>query len=133
MWCLRRCIRPRCNIAQLAGQQSPSVSESSSVDLNRDLITGCLLMVLLLLSYFKASDTLESDFRKKTCTCVMKTFAIFLLSKQTFTIRTCSILEKFFRKLLSKATWKENFLVCHYLKSVTNLQLLFRHYRQLKL
>ena len=63
----------------------------------------------------KASDTLESflskvafesDFRKKTCTCVVKTFAIFLLSKETFTIRTCSILESFFRKLLSKATFE---------------------------
>jgi len=43
----------------------------------------------------------------------MKTFAIFLLSKETFAIRTCSILESFFRKLLSK----ENFLVCHYLKA----------------
>jgi len=62
-----------------------------------------------------ASDTLESflskvafesDFRKKTCTCVMKTFAIFLLSKETFTIRTCSILESFFRELLSKATFE---------------------------
>jgi len=61
----------------------------------------------------KASDTLESlhskvafesDFQKKTCTCAMKTFSIFLLSKETFTIRTCSILESFFRKLLSKAT-----------------------------
>jgi len=48
----------------------------------------------------------------------MKTFAIFLLSKETFTIRTCSILESFFCKLLSK----ENFLVCHYLK--THLQYL---------
>ena len=63
----------------------------------------------------KGSDTLEiflskvafeSDFRKKTCTCVTKTFAIFLLSKETFTIRTCSILESFFRKLLSKATFE---------------------------
>jgi len=63
----------------------------------------------------KASDTLESflskivfesDFRKKTCTCVMKTFAIFVLSKETFTIRTCSILESFFRKLLSKAIFE---------------------------
>jgi len=63
----------------------------------------------------EASDTLEnflskvafeSDFRKKTCTCVMKTFAIFLLSKETFTITTCSILERFFRKLLSKATFE---------------------------
>jgi len=36
----------------------------------------------------------------------MKTFAIFLLSKETFTIRTCSILESFFRKLLSKATFE---------------------------
>ena len=34
----------------------------------------------------------------------MKTFAIFFLSKETFTIRTCSILDSFFRKLLSKAT-----------------------------
>ena len=33
-------------------------------------------------------------------------FAIFLLSKETFTIRTCSILEGFFRKLLSKATFE---------------------------
>ena len=58
----------------------------------------------------KASDTLESflssDFRKKTCTCVMKTFATFLLSKETFTIRTCSILESLFRKLLSKVTFE---------------------------
>jgi len=62
----------------------------------------------------KASDTLEiflskvafvSHFRKKSCTCVMKT-SIFLLSKETFTIRTCSILESFFRKLLSKATFE---------------------------
>jgi len=80
----------------------------------------------------KGSDTLESflskvafqgDFRKKTCTCVIKTFASFLLSKETFTIRTCSILESFFRKLLSKATFerklsKENFLVCHYLNQI---------------
>jgi len=36
----------------------------------------------------------------------MKTFAIFLLSKGTFTIRTCSILESCFRKLLSKATFE---------------------------
>ena len=36
----------------------------------------------------------------------MKTFAIFLLSKETFAIRTCSILESFFRKLLSKATFE---------------------------
>jgi len=63
----------------------------------------------------KGSDTLESflskvaferDFRKKSCTCVMKTFAIFLLSKETFTIRTCSILASLFRKLLSKATFE---------------------------
>ena len=37
-------------------------------------------------------------------------------SKETFTIRTCSVLASFFCKLLSKATFsKENFLVCHYL------------------
>jgi len=36
----------------------------------------------------------------------MKTFAFFLLSKETFRIRTCSILESFFRKLLSKATFE---------------------------
>jgi len=36
----------------------------------------------------------------------MKTFAIFLLSKETLRIRTCSILESFFRKLLSKATFE---------------------------
>jgi len=36
----------------------------------------------------------------------MKIFAIFLLSKETFTIRTCSILESLFRKLLSKATFE---------------------------
>ena len=63
----------------------------------------------------KGSDTLESflskvafesDFRKKSCTCVTETFAIFLLSKETFTIRTCSILASFFRKLLSKATFE---------------------------
>ena len=47
--------------------------------------------------------------------CVMKAFAIFLLSKETFTIRTCSILASFFRKLLSKATFKRKLLVCHYL------------------
>jgi len=44
----------------------------------------------------KGSDTLESflskvafesDFRKKSCTCAVKTFAIFLLLKETFTIR----------------------------------------------
>jgi len=34
----------------------------------------------------------------------MKTFAVFLLSKETFMIKTCSILESFFRKLLLKAT-----------------------------
>jgi len=89
---------------------------------SRDSLSTCIIL-------YKASDTLESflskvafesDFRKKTCMCVMKTFAIFLLSKETLTIRTCSILESFFRKLLSKATFerksKENFLVCHYLK-----------------
>jgi len=63
----------------------------------------------------KGSDTLESflwkvtfesDFTKKSCTCVMKTFAIFLLSKENFRIRACSILESFFRKLLSKATFE---------------------------
>jgi len=36
----------------------------------------------------------------------MKTFVIFLLSKETFTIRTCSILASFFHKLLSKATFE---------------------------
>ena len=36
----------------------------------------------------------------------MKPFTIFLLLKETFTIRTCSILESFFRKLLSKATFE---------------------------
>jgi len=36
----------------------------------------------------------------------MKTFAIFLLSKETLTIRTCSILESFFRKLLSQVTFE---------------------------
>ena len=36
----------------------------------------------------------------------MKTFAVFLLSKETFTIRTCAVLESFFRKLLSKATFE---------------------------
>ena len=36
----------------------------------------------------------------------MKTFAIFLLSKETFTVRTCSVLASFFRKLLSKATFE---------------------------
>ena len=35
---------------------------------------------------------------------VVKTFSIFLLSTQTFAIRTCSVLASFFRKLLSKAT-----------------------------
>ena len=76
----------------------------------------------------KASDTLESflskvafesDFRKKTCTCVMKTFAIFLHSKETFTIRTRSILESFFASYFRKRLSKENFLVCHYLKKMT--------------
>jgi len=65
--------------------------------------------------FSKGSDTLESflsrvafesDFRKKSCTHVMKTFAIFLLSKETFAIGTCSILASFFRKLLSKATFE---------------------------
>jgi len=37
---------------------------------------------------------------------VTKTFAIFLLSKETFTIRTCSILASFFPKWLSKATFE---------------------------
>jgi len=54
----------------------------------------------------KGSDTLESFLSKVVC---HENFAIFLLSKETFTIRTCSILQSFFRKLLSK----ENFLVCH--------------------
>jgi len=36
----------------------------------------------------------------------MKTIGIFLLSKETFTIRTCYILESFFRKLLLKATFE---------------------------
>jgi len=36
----------------------------------------------------------------------VKTLAVFLLSKETFTIRTCSILESFFRKLLSKVTFE---------------------------
>jgi len=36
----------------------------------------------------------------------MKTFAILLLSKKTFTIRSCSILASFFRKLLPKATFE---------------------------
>jgi len=39
----------------------------------------------------------------------MKTFAVFLLSKESFTIRTCSILASFFRKLLSKATLGRKF------------------------
>jgi len=58
------------------------------------------------LASFLSKVTFESDFRKKTCTCVMKTFAICLLSKETFTIRTCSILESFFRKFLLKATFE---------------------------
>ena len=36
----------------------------------------------------------------------MKTFAIFLLSKENFMIRTCSVLASFFRKLLSKASFE---------------------------
>jgi len=36
----------------------------------------------------------------------MKTFAILILSKEIFRIRTCSILESFFRKLLLKATFE---------------------------
>jgi len=36
----------------------------------------------------------------------MKNFAIFPLSKETFTIRTYSILESFFRNLHSKATFE---------------------------
>jgi len=36
----------------------------------------------------------------------MKTFAVFLLSEETFTVRTCSVLESFFRKFLSKATFQ---------------------------
>jgi len=58
------------------------------------------------LESFLLKVAFESDFRKKSCTCVMKTFAIFLLSKETFTIRTCPILASFFRKLLSKATFE---------------------------
>jgi len=58
------------------------------------------------LESFLSKVTFESDFRKKYCTCVMKTFAIFLLSKETFSIRTCSILVSFFRKLLSKVTFE---------------------------
>ena len=60
----------------------------------------------------------------------MKTFAIFLLSKETFTIRTCSILESFFRKLLSKATFKRKLsgvslpLVRGTCKSVNNCTIL---------
>jgi len=49
----------------------------------------------------------------------MKTFAIFLLSKETFMIRTRSILESYFRKRLSK----ENFLLCHYLNALIELRL----------
>ena len=58
------------------------------------------------LESFLSKVAFERDFRKKTCMCVMKTFAIFLLLKETFTIRTCSILESFFRKLLLKATFE---------------------------
>jgi len=58
------------------------------------------------LESFLSKVTFESDFRKKSCTCAMKTFAIFLLLKETFTIRTCSILASFFCKLLSKATFE---------------------------
>jgi len=36
----------------------------------------------------------------------MKTFAVFLLSKETFRIRTYSVLESFSRKLVSKATFE---------------------------
>jgi len=36
----------------------------------------------------------------------MKTFAIFLLSKETFMIKTCCTLASFFRKLLLKATFE---------------------------
>jgi len=53
------------------------------------------------------SNQNRSDFRKKSCTCVMKTFAVFILSKDTFTIRTCSILASFFRKWLLKATFEK--------------------------
>jgi len=55
---------------------------------------------------FLSKVAFESDFWKKYCTCVVKTFSIFLLSKETFRIRTCSILESYFRKLLSKATFE---------------------------
>jgi len=55
---------------------------------------------------FFSKVAFESHLRKKSCTCDMKTFTIFLLSKKTFTIRTFSILESFFRKLLSKATFE---------------------------
>jgi len=64
-----------------------------------------LLQVVTHQKVFLSKVALERDFRKKS-TCVMKTFAIFLLSEETFTIRTCSVLESFFRKLLSKATFE---------------------------
>jgi len=50
----------------------------------------------------------------------MKTFAIFLLSKETFTIRTCSILESFFRKLLSKATFERKLSSVYESESTTH-------------
>jgi len=75
----------------------------------------------------KDSDTLESllskvlfesDFRNKSCTCVMKTFAIFLLSKNKLSrLEHVLFLQVSFASYFRKRLSKENFLVCHYLKT----------------
>ena len=65
----------------------------------------------------------------------MKTFTNFLLSKETFTIRTCSSLASFFCKLLSKATFERK-LSSVSLPLESNLSLTFlctvTHPQQLK-
>ena len=48
--------------------------------------------------------------------CVMKNFAIFLLSKKTFTIRKYAILASFFCKLLSKATLERKLSNVYYFR-----------------
>jgi len=92
-----------------------ALKETASIDPQTKKISNGTTPFLSYSETPKGSDTLESflskvafesDFRKKSCTCVMKTFAFFLLLKETFTIRTCSILASFFRKLLLKATIK---------------------------
>jgi len=82
---------------KVTGQRSRSLEEnkSSATAKGSDALESFLSKVAF-----------ESDFRNKSCTRVMKTFALFLLSKETFTIRTRSVLASFFRELLSKATFE---------------------------